>query len=129
MARDKTVVIVGAGPVGLACVVAAQTFNPSKIIVVDRDAHRLHVAKGLGATDAIDNTDDQAVDTVLKLTNGRGVDVAIEAIGTPAGWSICEDIVCAGGNIAILGVHGKPVTLHLDRMWYVKLSRYRGYVL
>ena len=42
----------------------------------------------------------------------------VEAIGTPTGWYICQDIVKAGGHIAMLGVHGQPATINLERMWY-----------
>lgn len=112
-----TLAIVGAGPVGLAALMAAQFYSPARIFVIDLDDNRLEVARSLGATDLINNKNGTAVDEVLRLTEGVGVDVTIEAIGTPAGWDICENIVAAGGNIAILGVHGKSVTLHLERMW------------
>jgi alcohol dehydrogenase len=112
-----TLAIVGGGPVGLAALLTAQFYSPARIIVIDLDNNRLKVAEALGATDVINNRDGKAVDEVMKLTKGHGVDVVIEAIGTPAGWDICENIVAAGGNIAILGVHGKSVTLHLEQMW------------
>lgn len=125
---EKTVCVVGAGPVGLACVATAKSLNPKAIIMVDRDANRLKVAQELGATHVYDNSDNQAAEKIMKHTNGNGVDVAIEAIGTPTGWDICENIVAAGGNIAILGVHGKPVTLHLERMWYRNFTLTAGLV-
>ncbi len=115
--EGKTVAVIGVGPVGLAAILAATPFKPARIIAVDRDANRLEVAHALGATDMIDNSDNSAAQQIMALTDGKGVEVAIEAIGTPAGWDLCENIVAAGGNIAILGVHGKPVTLHLERMW------------
>jgi len=125
---NKRLAIVGAGPVGLACVATAKSFNPLEILMIDRDAHRLKIALELGATHAFDNTHNQAVDSIMKHTNGEGVDVVIEAIGTPSGWDMCENIVSSGGNIAILGVHGKPVTLHLDRMWYRNFTLTAGLV-
>lgn len=117
VAEGCTLTIVGAGPVGLAALLGALPRKPSRIFVVDLDPHRLEVARAMGATDLLDNRDGQAAQTILEQTGGRGVDVAIEAIGTPPGWYLCEDIVAAGGRIAILGVHGAPVTLHLERMW------------
>jgi alcohol dehydrogenase len=90
--------------------------------------HRLKTSLAIGATDAIDNTDGGAVQRIMEATGGQGVDVAIEAIGTPQGWYICEDIVAKGGNIAILGVHGKPVTLHLERMWRHNFTMTAGLV-
>jgi alcohol dehydrogenase len=115
--EGSVVAVIGAGPVGLATVVAAALRRPSRLIVVDLDAYRLEVARSLGATDCLDNSEGAAARVIMEMTHGRGVDVAIEAIGTPPGWYLCEDIVASGGNIAILGVHGKSVTLHLERMW------------
>lgn len=112
-----TLAIVGAGPVGLAALLTAQFYSPARIFMVDIDDHRLQIAQQLGATDLINNQNGKAVEELMKRTAGVGVDVLIEAIGTPAGWDICENSVAAGGNIAILGVHGKSVTLHLEHMW------------
>lgn len=124
----STVAIVGAGPVGLAALLTAQFYSPAKIIMIDLDDHRLNVAADLGATDLINNKNGNAVEQVMKLTNNIGVDVVIEAIGTPAGWDISENIVAANGNIAILGVHGKSVTLHLEHMWKRNFTMTAGLV-
>lgn len=123
-----TLAIVGAGPVGLAALLTAQFYSPAKIIMIDIDDNRLGVAANLGATDLINNQDGSAVAKVMNLTGGMGVDVTIEAIGTPAGWDISENIVAAGGNIAILGVHGKSVTLHLEHMWKRNFTMTAGLV-
>lgn len=113
----QTLAIVGAGPVGLAALMTAQFYSPAQIFMVDVNEHRLKTALELGATHAINNTADSAIEQIMDLTQGRGVDVAIESIGLPIGWQICENIVCGGGNIAMLGVHGESVTLHLEEMW------------
>lgn len=123
-----TLAIVGAGPVGLAALLTAQFYSPAKIIMIDLDDNRLQVAAELGATNLVNNRDSSAVDQVMKITGGIGVDVTIEAIGTPTGWEICENIVAAGGNIAILGVHGKSVTLHLEHMWKRNFTMTAGLV-
>ncbi|CAM2753212.1 threonine(-3-)dehydrogenase [Legionella steigerwaltii] len=123
-----TLAIVGAGPVGLAALLTAQFYSPARIFVIDRDHYRLKVAESMGATDLIDNSNGTAIDELMKLTQGIGVDVVIEAIGTPAGWDISENSVAAGGNIAILGVHGKSVTLHLERMWKRNFTMTAGLV-
>jgi alcohol dehydrogenase len=115
--EGSVVAVIGVGPVGLAAIVGCRSRRPGQIIAVDRDPNRLEVARSLGATHAIRNEDGCAAQRILQMTGGQGVHVAIEAIGTPAGWDICEEIVAAGGHIAILGVHGKSVTLHLERMW------------
>ena len=123
-----TLAIVGAGPVGLAALMTAQFYSPARIIMIDLDDNRLNVAANLGATDLINNRDGSAIEQVKRLTKGQGVDITIEAIGTPAGWDICEHIVAAGGNIAILGVHGKAVTLHLEEMWKRNFTMTAGLV-
>jgi len=53
----------------------------------------------------------------MKRTGGRGVDTAIEAVGIPATFELCESIVAPGGTIANIGVHGTKVELHLERLW------------
>jgi alcohol dehydrogenase len=112
-----TVAIVGAGPVGLSALMTAQLYSPSSLIVIDLDDNRLRVASSLGATAVVNSARGDAVLQVLDLTNGDGVDVAIEAVGIPATFDICQGIVAAGGHLANVGVHGKPVLLHLERLW------------
>jgi len=112
-----TVAIIGAGPIGLAAVLTAQFYSPAQIIMVDIDDNRLKVAGKFGATQLINNSDGNAVKKVMALTDKRGVDVAIEAIGLPMSFDICQSIVAAGGHIANIGVHGKPVQLNMDKLW------------
>lgn len=112
-----TVAIVGAGPVGLAVLLTAQFYSPAAIFMIDLDDKRLAVAKQLGATTVINSVDGLAAKRVMEQTDGAGVDVAIEAVGVPATFAICQDIVAAGGHIANVGVHGKPVELHLEKLW------------
>jgi alcohol dehydrogenase len=112
-----TVAIIGAGPIGLATLLTAQFYSPSEVIMVDNDSNRLEVAKKFGATQVIHNDLGNAAEKIMALTNNRGVDVAIEAVGLPASFDICQEIVAAGGHIANVGVHGKPVQLNLDKLW------------
>jgi alcohol dehydrogenase len=112
-----TVAIVGAGPVGLAALLTAQFYSPSEIIMVDMDDNRLDVAKKFGATRSVNSRDGKAKEKIMDITGGKGVDVAIEAVGIPATFELCEDIVTAGGHIANIGVHGKSVDLHLEKLW------------
>lgn len=112
-----TIAIVGGGPVGLAALLTAQFYSPAAIIMIDIDDNRLAVAKQLGATHVVNNNDGRAIPKVMALTDHRGVDVAIEAIGIPVSFDICQAIVTAGGCIANVGVHGKPVQLNLDKLW------------
>ena len=112
-----TVAIIGAGPVGLAALLTTQFFAPANLIVIDLDDHRLEVAKHFGATAVINSTDGRAVETVMAMTAGKGVEVAIEAVGMAATFGLCQDIIGAGGHIANIGVHGASVTLHLEKLW------------
>ena len=112
-----SVAIVGAGPIGLAALLTAQLYSPGAILMIDLDEHRLQVAQRLGATAVVHGAAEDAVARVLDLTAGAGVDVAIEAVGTPAAFDTCQAIVAAGGRIANIGVHGKPVQLHLETLW------------
>jgi alcohol dehydrogenase len=108
-----TVAIVGAGPVGFAVLLTAQFYSPTAIFMIDLDDKRLAVAKKFGATTLVNSTDGQAARHVMGLTECAGVDVAIEAVGIPATFDICQAMVAAGGHIANVGVHGKPVELHI----------------
>lgn len=108
------VAIVGAGPIGLATLLTAQFYSPAEIIMVDLDENRLSVAKTFGATKLVS---DNAIDEIMKFTNGKGVDVAIEAVGIAQTFDICQSIIGAGGRIANVGVHGKSVELHLEKLW------------
>jgi alcohol dehydrogenase len=113
----STVAIVGAGPIGLAALLTAQFYSPAEIIMVDLDDNRLDVAKRFGATAAVNSSDGKAVETIMAMTDKRGVDTAIEAVGIPATFELCEQIVAPGGTIANIGVHGAQVALHLERLW------------
>ena len=116
VAPGSTVAIVGAGPIGLAALLTAQLYSPSQIIMIDQDDNRLAVASRFGATHAINNTADDAASKVKALTGGLGVDTAIEAVGVPATFQICQEIIAPGGVIANIGVHGKKVELHLETL-------------
>ena len=112
-----TVAIVGAGPIGLAVLLTAQFYSPATVLMIDLDDNRLRVAQRFGATTVINSGDGQAVKRVLELTGGTGVDVAVEAVGTPATFDICQSILAPGGHLANVGVHGKPVELHVENLW------------
>lgn len=117
IAPGATVAIVGAGPIGLAALLTAQFYAPAEIIMIDLDENRLGVARQFGATHAINSSQGDAAEAVKSLTGGRGVDTAIESVGVPATFELCQSLVAAGGVIANIGVHGRPVDLHLERLW------------
>jgi alcohol dehydrogenase len=113
----SSVAIVGCGPIGLAALLTAKFYSPAEIIAIDLDDGRLAVAKRFGATATINSGDGHAAEAVMKLTAQRGVDTAIEAVGVPATFELCQQIVGAGGTIANIGVHGVKVDLHLENLW------------
>lgn len=117
VAPGSTVAIVGAGPIGLAALLTAQLYSPAEIIMIDLDDNRLDVARRFGAAQTINSALANAEERVAALTGGRGVDAAIEAVGVPATFELCEALVAPGGVIANIGVHGKPADLHLETLW------------
>ena len=122
VAPGSTVAIVGAGPIGLAALLTAQFYSPAEIIMIDLDDNRLAVAKRFGATATVNSTDGKALEAVMRMTGRRGVDTAIEAVGMPITFELCEKLVAAGGTIANIGVHGKKVDLHLEELWDRNIS-------
>ncbi len=112
-----TVAIVGAGPIGLAAAMTARLYTPGQIVVLDIADARLEQAKKFGADVTINNAQVDAVAAVMDLTDGLGADVAIEAVGVPATFELCTELIRPGGRVANVGVHGHPATLHLERLW------------
>ncbi len=112
-----TIAVVGAGPVGLAAILTAKLYSPSTIIAIDLADARLERAREFGADLTINNSSEDAVARVKELTDGLGADVAIEAVGVPATFELCTELIRPGGRVANVGVHGKEVALHLERLW------------
>lgn len=117
-----TIAIIGAGPIGLAALLTAKFYSPAEIIVVDLDDYRLEVAKRLGASKTLNDRNHEAVNAILHMTSQKGVDVAIEAVGSSEAFNTCQAIVATGGHIANAGVHGKSVSLHLEKLWDKNIS-------
>jgi alcohol dehydrogenase len=111
------VAIVGAGPIGLAAILGARLFSPSHIVAIDLADSRLDAAKQFGADITVNNSREDAVAIVQSLTNGLGADVAIEAVGVPSTFELATRLARPGGHVANIGVHGEPVTLHLEELW------------
>lgn len=118
----NTLAIVGSGPIGLAALLTAQFYSPAEIIMIDPDDNRLATAKNFGATQTINNSKENAVEKVKQLTNNKGVDTVIEAVGIPATFELCQLLVAPGGTIANIGVHGKSVELHLEKLWSANIT-------
>lgn len=111
------VAIVGAGPIGLATLLTTKFYSPSKVIMIDIDDSRLDVARRLGATDTINSGKEDAKSRVMALTDETGADTVVEAVGIPATFELCQELVAPGGTIANIGVHGCKADLHLERLW------------
>jgi alcohol dehydrogenase len=123
-----TVAVVGAGPVGLSVMATAGLYGAAQIVAIDLDENRLALAKQVGATHCINSGAPDWKEQVFALTDGYGVDVAIEAVGIPATFDMCTHLVRPGGNVANVGVHGKPVTLDLPRLWIQNINISMGLV-
>jgi len=122
------VAVVGAGPVGLAAMMTCGLYGPSRVIALDLDPNRLDQALGFGATDAVNSADSDWAEQVMAMTDGLGVDVAIEAVGLPATFQACTKIVRPGGSVANVGVHGSPVELALQDLWIQDIAITMGLV-
>lgn len=124
-----TVCIVGAGPIGMAALLTAQFYSPSQIIMVDLSESRLEAAKAFGATHTICSSDLDAIrQEIYNLTDQRGVDVAMECVGYPETFNVCQNILAVGGHIANVGVHGKPVPFDLQDLWIKNITFSTGLV-
>ncbi|MEW9150567.1 zinc-dependent alcohol dehydrogenase family protein [Acinetobacter indicus] len=123
-----TIAIIGTGPIGMGCLLTAQFYSPAQIIAVDMDDNRLAMAKELGATHTINSAKEDAIQRILEITDRRGVDCAMEAVGVEATWNICQHIVKEGGHLANVGVHGKSVNFELNKLWIKNLTITTGLV-
>ncbi len=122
------VAVIGAGPVGLSVILTAGLYGAAKIIAIDLDAHRAEEARKFGATDTVSSGDVGWKAKVMALTDGWGVDVAVEAVGLPATFEMATQIVRPGGHVANVGVHGKPVELRLQDLWIRNINISMGLV-
>ena len=111
------VAIVGAGPIGLAAILTARLYTPGRIVAIDLADSRLEAAEGFGADLTINNGREDAVARIMELTDGLGADSAFEAVGVPESFELTADLIRPGGRVANIGVHGRPASLHLEKLW------------
>jgi alcohol dehydrogenase len=123
-----SVVVVGAGPVGLAAVMTARLYGPGRIIAIDLDNSRLERARQFGADVTINNSSEDPVEKVKEITDELGADVVMEAVGVPETFELCTELVRPGGRVANIGVHGQPATLHLETLWIKSITITTGLV-
>lgn len=122
------VAVVGAGPVGLSAIMTAQLHGAARVIAIDLDANRRKVAQDFGATDGVDSGVGGWQDQVMAMTDGLGVDTAIEAVGLPQTFDMCAELIRPGGTVANVGVHGGPVELKLQDLWIKDVAITTGLV-
>ena len=120
------VAVVGGGPIGLSAILGARLYSPGGIIAIEPTEARRTWARKFGADIAV--SPDEAKEAVMAATDGLGADVAIEAVGVPATFEMCADLVRPGGRVANVGVHGKPATLHLESLWIRNVTITTGLV-
>lgn len=123
-----SVVIVGGGPVGMSALLTAQFYSPSILVMVDLDENRLALAKELGATHTVNSAAPDWYEQIKNIVGEDGSDVAIEAVGMPQTWNICQKIVKPGGHIANVGVHGQKVDFEIQDLWIKNLTITTGLV-
>lgn len=109
-----SVVVFAQGPIGLCATAGAKLLGASTIIAVDRLPERLAMAKRLGADHVVDFSRTNPVDEVMRLTDGRGVDVAIESLGTQGTFESCLRVLRPGGTLSSLGVYSSDLKIPLD---------------
>jgi len=123
------VVVVGAGPVGLAAIQTAGLAGAARVIAVDLADSRLEHARRFGADHVLNGgADDLEAQIAALTTAGLGADVAIEAVGVPQTFDLCTRVVRPGGVVANIGVHGAPTTLHLEELWIKNITITTGLV-
>jgi alcohol dehydrogenase len=122
------VVVVGAGPIGLSAITGARLYSPSHIVAVDLSDARLEAAKQFGADVTVNSTREDPPTVIKDLTGRMGADVSIEAVGVPAAFELAVKLARPGGRIANIGMHGEPVTLHMEEQWIRDITITTGLV-
>lgn len=118
-----SVVIIGAGPIGVGCLLTARLYSPAILVMMDVDDARLEQARTMGAQ-TVNSKAPDAQETLNRLTDGQGFDSVIEAVGIPVTFQMAQELVAVGGSIANVGVHGQKVDLHIERLWDRNISEY-----
>jgi threonine dehydrogenase-like Zn-dependent dehydrogenase len=108
-----TVAVFAQGPIGLCATAGAKLSGATTVIGVDRLPERLRVARLMGADHVIDSSVKDPIEEIMRLTDGRGVDVAIEALGTQSTFESCLRVLRPGGTLSSLGVYSGDLTIPL----------------
>ena len=127
-ALPESLLIIGAGPIGLSAIMGARLYSPAHVVAIDLADSRLEAAKQFGADIVVNNGREDPLAIVRDLTGGLGADVAIEAVGVPPTFELATQLARPGGHIANIGVHGEPATLHLEELWIRNVTITTGLV-
>ena len=124
-----TVAVMGCGPVGMCAMAAARLWGPARIIAVDINEDRLNVALKQGIADlALNPMKVDVPEAIRELTEGRGADQTIEAVGAKPTYEMALEAVRPGGNVSIIGVFEKPQELAMNKLWIKNIKISMGLV-
>jgi 2-desacetyl-2-hydroxyethyl bacteriochlorophyllide A dehydrogenase len=126
LAQGETVAILGMGPVGLCSVQAAKAAGASEVIAVDTVAERLRMAESFGATPVHLKEQDPRAE-VKRLTEGRGVDLAVDAVGHPDALDLALRLARKAGTVSATGVYAERVEVHMGVLWIKAITLTSGH--
>jgi 2-desacetyl-2-hydroxyethyl bacteriochlorophyllide A dehydrogenase len=126
LAEGETAAILGLGPVGLCAVQAARAAGASEVIAIDTVEDRLRMAESFGAT-PVHLTEQSPRDEVKKLTEGRGVDLAVDAVGHPEALDLALRLARKAGTVSVTGVYAERTEVHMGVLWIKALTLTSGH--
>ncbi|HEY6672386.1 MAG TPA: alcohol dehydrogenase catalytic domain-containing protein [Solirubrobacterales bacterium] len=126
LAEGETAAILGMGPVGLCAVQAAMAAGASEVVAIDTVEDRLQMAESFGAT-PVHLTEQDPRTEVKKLTEGRGVDLAVDAVGDPEALDLALRLARKAGTVSITGVYAERAEVHMGVLWIKALTLTSGH--
>jgi 2-desacetyl-2-hydroxyethyl bacteriochlorophyllide A dehydrogenase len=126
LAEGESAAILGLGPVGLCAVQAARAAAASEVIAIDTVEDRLRMAESFGAT-PIHLTEGDPRGEVKKLTEGRGVDLAVDAVGHPDALDLALRLARKAGTVSVTGVYAERTEVHMGVLWIKALTLHSGH--
>jgi 2-desacetyl-2-hydroxyethyl bacteriochlorophyllide A dehydrogenase len=126
LAEGETAAVLGLGPVGLCAVQAAKAAGASQVIAIDTVEDRLAMAESFGAT-PVHLTEEDPRGEVKKLTEGRGVDLAVEAVGHPEALDLAVRLARKAGTVSVTGVYAERAEVHMGLIWIKALTLTSGH--
>jgi alcohol dehydrogenase len=125
-APGQTLLVFGAGPVGLSAVHTARLHGVAQVIAVDTVADRLTLARTLGADHVIDPSSQDVATVVASLTDGRGAQAVVDAAGVPATIGAWAAVAAVGARVAMVGMPAGPVEMLLGALQMKNISLWTG---